>query len=203
MHLLVVIYVLAMPDSDVCSRSPDLMQYLQSGNIVFYGAADIGKSLLVEETDDLQRIERLADLADPVAEYVALDDIYCLYQEYQSSSNQDLKERFEEVLARDYGVCLVTRSRSLDWLVTRTEFYELIDTSEFKFLARQRHSPTIDAARRTRRPTPAAPRPANRRHPRRGRPARRPERQLRPLQPPAVRDHLHREQGRGAVRSRR
>jgi len=113
------------------------MQYLQSGNIVFYGAADIGKSLLVEETDDLQRIERLADLADPVAEYVALDDIYCLYQEYQSSSNQDLKERFEEVLARDYGVCLVTRSRSLDWLVTRTEFYELIDTSEFKFLARR------------------------------------------------------------------
>lgn len=126
-----------MSDSDVCSQSPDLMQYLESGNLLFFGAADIGKSTVVDKTDDLQQIEQLADLGEPVAEYVALDDIYCFYQEYQSSTNDELREQFEEVLARDYGVCLVTRPRSLDWLLTRTDFTDVVELAKFSFLARQ------------------------------------------------------------------
>jgi tRNA A37 threonylcarbamoyladenosine biosynthesis protein TsaE len=132
-----VLYELAMPETDICSRSPDLMQYLESGNLVFFGAADIGKSTVVNETDDVQQIERLADLSDPVAEYVALDDIYCLYQEYRSSTNDELREQFEELIARDYGVCLVTRPRSLDWLFTHTDFTDVAEITEFTFLARQ------------------------------------------------------------------
>lgn len=136
-----------MPEQDVCSQLPVLMQYLNSGNLVFYGAADIGKSNVVEKEDDVQQIEQLADLDNPVAEYVALDDIYCLYQEYRSSTDQDLKNSFEELLSRDYGVCLVTRPRSLDWLLTNTDFPELMDTAEYTFLARQfNENETVETA---------------------------------------------------------
>lgn len=126
-----------MPEFAVCSRSPELVPYLTDGNLVFYGAADLGKSLVVEEADQIQRVEQLRDLADPVSEYVALDDIYAIYQEYVSTSNSALQDRFEAVLAREYGVCLVTRPRSLDWLLTNTEFGTLIDIHDFTFLARQ------------------------------------------------------------------
>lgn len=125
-----------MVDPEICSQSPKVMQYLESENLVFYGAADIGKSTVVRETDDVQQVEQLADLEDKIPEYIALDDIYCLYQEYQSSSNQALREKFEEVLERDAGVCLVTRPRSLDWLFTHTDFPNLIEIDKFRFLAR-------------------------------------------------------------------
>lgn len=121
-----------MPDH--VDGSVDLHQNLEEGNLVFYGAADTGKTAAIEEVDDVQRICRLADLADPVAEFVALDDIYCLYQEYVSTSDQTLKEEFEAVVGREYGVCLVTRPRSLDWLLTHTGFADQLELSRYSFV---------------------------------------------------------------------